>query len=259
MNINPFWQINPENTGLVLEQVQLFFWAKGICIAGHDHNGKLIAARAYQSEEVYDPKLLEYVILNEPLLADAEPVNKVWMGVSRHLIFPKSLTDKEVCDPWFEKFFFKEHDEELATSTAPDHDVCFIYPKKIQLRSMLGQYFPNRKSRFAIAPKSTLAWFSPKSTYRLVVLLMGDSCSLTFFEKERLMHFSLHDLPTAEDVIAYAGNYWKSLPNINVIEVAVAGISAQVDSMQHQLGKYLTQLRPIPDSTTLLELLAQCE
>lgn len=259
MNINPFWQINPKNTGLVLEQVQLFLWAKGICVAGHDSEGKLLAARAYQSEEVYDPTLLEHVILNEPLLADAEPVRKVWMGVSRHLIFPESLTDIDTCDPWFEKFYFQEHDEELATSSAPEHNIRIIYPKKKQLRSMLGQYFPNRKSRFVIAPKPTLDWFSQNSTYRMVVLMMGDCCSLTFFEKERLMHFVLLDLPAAEDIVSYAGNYWKNLPNIDIIEVAVAGLSAQVESMQNQLGNYLTQIRPTPDSTMLLEILAQCE
>lgn len=258
MSTIPFWQLNPNNSGLVLDRVQLFLWAKGICVAGHNAEGKLIAARAYQSEEVYDPQLLEHVILNDPLLADADLVEKVWMGVSRNMIFPEAFANKEVCDPWFEKFYFKEHDEELATSSAPDFGVKIIYPKKKQLRSMLGQYFPNRKSRFIIAPQKSLAWFSSNSVYRVMVLMMGESCSLTFFEKEKFVHFSILTGANAEDIISYIGNYWINLHHISEIELAVTGISARIETMYEGLSQYLSRMSQAPDSKQLLELLSQC-
>lgn len=253
-----YWQLNPENNGLVLGQVQLFLWAKGICIAGHNQEGKLIAARAYHTEDVYDLEALENIILNEPLLADSIPVRKIWMAVSRSMIVPSVLMDRVIIDAWIRELYFIEHDEELATSAAPDLDVSIVYPKKKLLRQLMTRYFPQRTSRFLISPHSLLKSFPGDAPRSVVLMLLESTCSITFFESGRLVHHHIMELELVEDLIVYIGNYWNEIGDVREISGLVSGVSSRLSSVQSELLSYMPQFQMDFSTEHFLEELVKC-
>lgn len=260
-NTQPYWQCHGENQPLTLHQVQVFLWAKGICIAGHDTHGKLINARAYTMDEKYDLERLEAIILNEPMLADAILVKKVWMAVSRNIVVPESLYDRAEIDNWFKHLYFLEHDEVLATATAEDLKVKVVFPKKEKVRNIFTQYFPQRSSKFLICPSALLKYTNNDHQYKAAIFFLEDTCSITLFESNQLVYNKIVYIDTAEDIITIIGNYWEQLRDISQTEIIVSGVVTDLEKWQSELKAYFpnTNVNQTFNTYTFLEELAQCE
>lgn len=256
--ISPYWEINAENTGLVLGQVQMFMWAKGICIAGHHQDGRLIAARAYATDTVYDWDSVEDIIMTEPLLADAQPIKRVWLAASRNMLIPQEWADRSVMDEWFQKLYFLEHDEELATSTHKDWNIKVIYPKKKAVRILMKQYFPEKLSRFLICPKQLLE--GGRQKHQVAVLILENAYSLTFVKDGKLIHHHILDTENVTDIVSYIGNYWAAATPIEEIELLVSGIHESLSDIQEELAQFFkhTNLKHQFTIQQFLEELIKC-
>lgn len=256
----PYWQLNSENKQLIVDRVQLFLWAKGICLAGHQQDGKLVAAKAYAFDKVYDLTSLNHIIMTEPLLADATLVKQVWMAVSRNIIYPQQVFERDSIDTWIRNIHFIEHDEELATSHASDLGVDIIYPKKAMVRELFTQYFPNRTSKFLIAPTS-IALQLPKTGKGVVVIFLENTCSLSFFDNQTFVHNYIFEPRTMEDIVIEIGNYWQEDVAIRDIHIIATGISSHLDTHIAELSSYFDHVNIQDNIHTqyFLETLSLCE
>lgn len=258
--LQPYWQLNAENKNLILDSVQIFLWAKGVCLSGHQRDGKLVAAKAYAFDQVYDLPALQQIIMSEPLLADATLVKQVWMAVSRNILFPQHIIDSAEIDAWMKELYFVEHDEALATSHANDEGIDIVYPKKVMVRELLGQYFPNRTSKFLLAPKSLSSQLQHHGK-AVVIIFLENLCSLTFFEQGKLMHNYIFEPQNPEDIVIEIGNFWDLDAAIRSVEILVTGIEKNLAEKTNILSAYFDQVNvgQTFDTTYFLETLSQCE
>lgn len=238
--VQSFWKFDHEHGQI--NSVQVFLWAKGLCITGHDSEGNLLAGVAYSYDQVYELKVLENLILNEPLLADATLVRHVCMSVSRHLVIPKPIMNeigRDELDIWLRHIHNVEYDEELSTSHNQALDIGIIYPKKKIIRSILSQYFPERQSKFYVAPAELLG---EKSEGGVIILLLDMHCSVTFYRKGQLEHFTIIDWIEGEDIFMAVHQIAESL-NINPqnMDWRLGGVSRVFSHIDEALSSYISE------------------
>ncbi len=257
---HPYWHIQLETQNSVVDQVQMFLWAKGIAIAGHDSNGKLIAAKAFATDFFYDWEQVEEIMMNEPLLADPQTVQKNWITSSRNMLVPASWKDRNKIDEWFKQLYFVEHDEALATAHHQDWQLKVIYPKKKALKDLTHQYFPERSTQFMICPK---AWFQDlkgEKDYQVGILIFENTYCLTFVAKGQIVHFAVLAEENIPAVLSFIGNYWEGETNLQNIELIIAGIHTKLSAIQQEFRTFVPRTNVGQDIATkeFLEKILQC-
>lgn len=259
--LTPYWQSQGKDPSLDLDNVQIYLWAKGICISGHDAAGRLIQARSYQSQDIYDIEALESIIMNEPMLADALVVKNVWMAVTRNMLIPSALFNREVADKWFEQLYFVEHDEVLATGSMKDLGIKVVFPKKEKVRKIFDQYFPNRTSRFFISPQSLLKYCVHDKRYIVSLLFLENTCSITLFESQEMVFHKIQVVENAMDILVVINEYWEQSPWQAEVEILINGIVSDLNKWKEELAIYIPHVNnnPLYNTQTLLEELVICE
>lgn len=257
---HPYWQIQEEIPNSIVDQVQMFLWAKGIVIAGHDSNGKLIAAKAFVTDFIYDWEQVEAIMMNEPLLADPQTVQKNWIASSRNMLVPDAWKDRNKIDDWFKQLYFVEHDEELATANHPDWQLKVIYPKKKTLKALTHQYFPERSTQFMICPKVWFQDLKGDKNYQVGILIFENTCCLTFVAKGQIVHFAVLAEENVPAVLSFIGNYWEKETTLQNIELIIAGIHPKLAAVQQEFRSYVPQTKAGQDIATkeFLETILQC-
>lgn len=237
-HMHAFWSKKSENE--LIDSVQIFLWSKGMCVTGHKSNGDLTAGIAYSYDQVYELKILENLILNEPLLADAALVKRICMSVSRHLMIPQTLINKENrtnFDEWIHALHYIEHDEDISTSHQKEIGADFIYPKKKVVKDILRQYFPERSYKFYIAPTSLL---QENQKDCVCILFLGNNCSLTFYKNNKVIHYTIIDWENAEDVYSRVVQIAELMGiELGELQWKLGGITSDMEDIQDRISSYL--------------------
>lgn len=256
----PYWQIQVESPDSVVDQVQMLLWAKGIVIAGHDSNGKLISAKAFVTDFYYDWEQVETIMMNEPLLADPQAVQKNRIASSRNMLVPESWKDRNEMDEWFNKLYYVEHDEDLATANHSDWQLKVIYPKKKTLKALTHQYFPERSTQFMICPKTWFQDLKGDKHYQVGILIFENTYCLTFVANGQIVHFAVLAEENVPAVLSFIGNYWEEEANLQNIELLIAGIHPQLSAIQQEFRTYVPQTKAGQDIAPkeFLETILQC-
>jgi len=195
--LHSIWKFQKEDERYI--KVHMYLWAKGLCITGHNGKGELVAGHAYAYDRVYELRTLENIILSEPLLADPGMVEKVFMSVSRHVMYPQQLAwTRKDADDWLQRLHYIEFDEDIATAHDNTLGVDVVFPKKKTVRSILSQYFPERQSKFYIAPVHLL---SDGETDVVMITLFEKQCTVTVYAHSQLQHHSVFEWMSVEDIL----------------------------------------------------------
>lgn len=233
-----FWRFNTKEAQYVSSH--LYLWAKGICVTAHDEYGNLVSGQAYSYEQVYELRILENLILNEPLLSDPSVVKKIFMSVSRHIIYPQELEiSRSDMDEWLLNTHYIEYDEDINTAHIDSLGVDVIYPKKKIIRSILQQYFPERQSKFFIAPKSLL---QPEWDAYVFILMLDETCSITIYHNSLFIHHSIIDCQNVEDIIIQTNQILMSLHlELNDFQFRLGGIAKNIDDIKMTFETYFSE------------------
>lgn len=261
--LTPYWNLSTDVEDISsVAKVQLMLWSKGICIAGHTDEGKLVRAKAFATEDVYNMEVLREIVLNEPMLALPHTVRNIWIVKSRNILVPIEFAVRQEMDIWIQQLYYIEPDEELVTYRMPEYGLYCVFPRKKEMSDMMKQYFPHKQTRFLIPPSCLLKYFSTDGWYKCFIIFMERTCSLTLFKQGKLKQNFIFKMDTVEEVVVKIAKFLEGRgTELNSVELIVTGVSKELVQWEQELSLYFDKVNRDKafNTTVLLETLATCE